>query len=140
MLALDKIPKIFVDEDIHQKSQDIITQSATLLANDTVQSQIPPSPYMVAKSDSAPLSTALTRKNRTRNNSSTSRFMPGEQQQTLFLWNSVSIIDNPYSQSGKTITIDRKSWITKLDDNNVGIPFIYCLDPIGCNCLHFLLS
>lgn len=128
MLPLDKIPKIFVDDDISQK-QELTPQS--IISNQ--------SPHLSIKNDNAS-SGSLARNNRTRNNSSTSRNQT-QIEQNAFLWNSISIIENP-NQPGKFITIDRKSCITKIDDNNIGIPVIYCLDSIGCKffILEFLIS
>jgi hypothetical protein len=47
-----------------------------------------------------------------------------------FLWNAVTTIENP--STGKKITIDRSSWITRLDEKSgQAYPLKYSLDPAG---------
>ncbi len=47
------------------------------------------------------------------------------------MWNAISEIDMP-NQPGKKLTIDRKSWITTLDEQTSQLyPFIYSLDSTG---------
>jgi hypothetical protein len=51
--------------------------------------------------------------------------------QNIFVWNGVITIDNP-NQTGKKITIDRKSWISRIDEQTSQmIPVHYALDKIG---------
>lgn len=51
--------------------------------------------------------------------------------QNLFVWNGVTIIDNP-NQQGKKITIDRRSWITRYDEQTSQMtPVHYALDKLG---------
>jgi hypothetical protein len=50
---------------------------------------------------------------------------------STFMWNAISEIDMP-NQPGKKLTIDRKSWITTLDEQTSQLyPFIYSLDSTG---------
>lgn len=50
--------------------------------------------------------------------------------QQKFSWNAVVFIENPL-QPGKKIMIDRKSWITKIDDKMQSVSVYYGLDPLG---------
>lgn len=51
--------------------------------------------------------------------------------QNVFVWNGIITIDNP-NQPGKKISIDRRSWITRLDEQSSQIiPVHYSLDKIG---------
>ena len=51
---------------------------------------------------------------------------------SLFLWNSIFAVDSPVPSSSKKITIDRKSWITRVDDKTQqACPLIYSLDASG---------
>ncbi len=75
---------------------------------------------------------------RTRKNSQQSKAGLDQQQQqkqNTFLWNCLITIDDnrlANQSAGKKITIDRKSWITKIDEQtSVVYPFIYCLDGLG---------
>ena len=50
--------------------------------------------------------------------------------QQKFSWNAVVFMENPL-QPGKKIMIDRKSWITKIDDKMQSVSVYYGLDPLG---------
>lgn len=135
ILAADsfKVDKIFIDDDPFQKNQE--TVSVTLPAPG------PPPPPVLNQSiqsirtsqivtDPVPGSPSLQRSEldvtRTRRNSTQSL----QVKVNTFLWNAVTQIDNPL-QLGKKITIDRKSWITKVDEKGNQLVSIYSLDPNG---------
>jgi hypothetical protein len=54
-----------------------------------------------------------------------------QSRQNAFMWNAISEIDMP-NQPGKKLIVDRKSWITTLDEQTSQFyPFIYSLDSTG---------
>ncbi len=134
-----KVDRIFVDDDPNQKNnqETQITTSVQLpgppppptLLNQTImsirqsqtinndnQQQAPASPQMKHESNN----------NLTRRSSMQSLIV-----KPIFLWNALTYIDNPM-QPGKKITIDRKSWISRIDEQtSQSFPLIYSLDSAG---------
>ena len=153
MLALEGIDKIFIDEDIHQKAVvEVPTITTTAAAatqplNINVTASMTTSPPPLPSPSFSLIASARSdaeqqpKSNQsTLNRASSIKHQQQQQQQppkanthqpNIFLWNSVVTIESPL-QPGKKITIDRKSWITKLDDKTPKEPFIYSLDSIGC--------
>ena len=141
---------IFIDQDIHQKATDVLVTAPSQTLLTVATSSPPPLPSPTPSHGVSP----RTETDGTKSNQSTLSRAPSlkhsihpqppskqqQQQQhqieNKFLWNSVVHIDNPY-HSGKKITIDRKSWITKSDEKLTKEPFIYSLDAIGCNNKYF---
>jgi hypothetical protein len=155
-----KVDKIFVDEEINQKVREEtntlqLTQQLSLgpppppiLIKDPTQSPsgshnvslvnninepqvaqgvVPSSPHLSIKLDET-VNQSDSQQPRTRKSSQQSI---QQNKQNIFLWNAITTIENPF-HAGKKITIDRKSWITRIDDQtSQSYPLIYSLDSMG---------
>ena len=154
-----KIDKLFIDEEINQKATETVqtlplqpsvplappplplpvltketAQSPTLsnknlnidLANTSNLATTPTSPVIGRAEFEIKINEDKTAP-RTRKSSQHSI---QQSAQHKFSWNAVVFIENPL-QPGKKIMIDRKSWITKVDDKMQSISVYYGLDPLG---------
>ncbi|CAF0859038.1 unnamed protein product [Brachionus calyciflorus] len=156
-----KLDKIFIDDEINPKVRDEIliinlgqSQTNTLpppptlsrdpskelqspskqsskeqiISNFSLQS---PSSPILPRADSDPKSSQQQLDQQTSRTRKSSQTSMSQQKQNVFLWNAIAYIDNPL-QIGKKITIDRKSWISTLDEKTQQMnPLIYSLDSIG---------
>ena len=148
--------RIFIDEDLNQNETNNFVPPLPATALSQGLPELFPEPMtmfsgqsyknsqnLVEQSATAALTPNLSRSNafnlnetpRTRKNSQQSKVgLEPHKQNNTFLWNcTITIEDSRFpNQSGKKITIDRKSWITKIDEQTSNIyPFIYSLDGIG---------
>ena len=130
-----KVDKIFIDEEFSKNEPapppQLPPQSPSMnqkqISEDSSQTVVPATPQISRMSG-----TDIQESGRTgRKKSNTSESSKQQIKQNIYLWNSIILIDNPL-QLGKKITIDRKSWITKLDEKSSQMfPIIYSLDALG---------
>jgi hypothetical protein len=150
-----KVDKIFIDEDINQNETNTFTNNTALQIplneSDVFLTQSQKNSHNIEQVTSRieqltpnmsrtniPMLSTLNLSNetpRTRKNSQQSKAGLSEPpKQNIFLWNCIITIDDNrfQAQTGKKITIDRKSWINKIDEQTSNVyPFIYSLDGIG---------
>jgi hypothetical protein len=125
---------------IHQTTPANVPQPPSLpSAQQAVQSQtLISSPTLSQKFNTdlvTPSLTDLSRSSQTqinqnnRVNSQQSLNQGSSNSKLVYLWNAVTTVDMP-NQPGKKLTIDRKSWIMRYDEQSTQLyPVIYSLDP-----------
>lgn len=144
------VDKIFIDDEVNQKLKEEIQP---VYAKQT--SGLPPPPLLPEAIKAAPSEPKLTttesqnatgtgvaagsipntprleRADSSKRDQSSSLQSLNQKKENVFVWNGVVTIDNP-SQPGKKIVIDRRSWITRINEQTSQLePVTYCLDKIG---------